>query len=146
MTSNSRHVARMLGWAGLLPFAALALGAYIGVPDWIDRLLVGYAVAILCFLCGSLWMSALELPAGPPQALVASNLIVLAALPALVLPLAWAAPWLAVLFAAHFISEWHWVAGDHPGWYRRLRAMLSGIGIVLLLATGAAALSFQAAS
>jgi hypothetical protein len=145
MTSNSRHVARVLGWAGLLPFAALALCAFIGVPGWIDRLLVGYAVAILCFLCGSLWMSALERRAAP-QALVASNLIVLAALPALVLPLAWATPWLALLFAAHFVAEWRWVASDHPGWYRRLRAMLSGIGIVLLVVAGAAALSLQAAS
>lgn len=146
MTRTRQQVARILGWSGLIPFAALALAAWIGTPDWLDRLLIGYAVAILCFVCGSLWMSALQADAAAPEALVVSNALVLAALPALVLPLAWAAPWLAVLFAAQYFAEFHWVARHHAGWYRRLRTMLSSVGIVLLVVAGVAALSAEAAA
>jgi hypothetical protein len=146
MTRNRQQVARILGWSGLIPFAALALAAWIGTPDWLDRVLIGYAVAILSFVCGSLWMSALQAEAARPEALVASNAIVLAALPALVLPLAWAAPWLAILFAAQYAAELRWVARGHAGWYRRLRTLLTSIGIVLLVLAGLASLSARAAA
>ena len=37
------------------------------------------------------------------------------------------------MFALHLAAEWRWVLTGHPGWYRRLRLMLSGIAIALLL-------------
>jgi hypothetical protein len=146
MTRNRQQVTRILGWSGLIPFAALALAAWIGTPDWVDRVLIGYAVAILSFVCGSLWMAALQAESERPEALVASNAIVLAALPALVLPLAWGAPWLAVLFAAQFVAELRWVGRAHAGWYRRLRTMLTSVGVVLLVLAGLASLSTQGAA
>lgn len=133
MIENRQKTARTLGWAGLIPFAALAVSAVIGAPEPVQQLLIGYAVAILAFLGGSLWAGALERPADAPAPLVASNLLLLAALPALLMPLSAAAGWLALMFALHLAAEWRWVLTGHPGWYRRLRLMLSGIAIALLL-------------
>ncbi|MBL37010.1 MAG: hypothetical protein CMP07_01230 [Xanthomonadales bacterium] len=133
MIENRQKTARMLGWAGLIPFAALAVTAVIGAPESVQQLLIGYAVAILAFLAGSLWAGALERPADAPASLIASNLLLLAALPALLMPLSAAAGWLALMFALHLAAEWRWVLTGHPGWYRRLRLMLSGIAIALLL-------------
>lgn len=141
MTGNRKQVARVLGWAGLVPFAVLAWISYLGVPDWIDILLVGYALAILGFLAGTLWMAALAGDGERTEALVASNVIVLAGLPALVLPVAWACGLLAVLFAAELVAEWRWTRRGQAGWYQRLRAMLSMIAIALLVIGALAAFS-----
>jgi len=130
----------MLGFAGLIPFAALAAAAHFGAPDWIDRLLVGYALVILGFLCGGLWLGAVESEADRPEALVVSNVLVLAGMVALVLPVGAGAAWLAALFALQFAAERYWIAGTQPGWYRRLRALLSAIAVVLLALAGMAAL------
>ena len=144
MTGNRKQVARVLGWAGLVPFAVLAWISYLGVPDWIDILLVGYAVAILGFLAGTLWAGALAGESERTEALVASNVIVLAALPALVLPVAWACGLLAVLFAAELVAEWRWTRRGQAGWYQRLRATLSMIAVALLVIGALAAFSSPA--
>lgn len=133
MMENRQKTARTLGWAGLIPFAALAVTTVIGAPDPVQQLLVGYVVAILAFLGGSLWAGALERSVDAPAPLIASNLLLLAALPALLMPLGAAAGWLALMFALHLAAEWRWVLTGHPGWYRRLRLMLSAIAIALLL-------------
>lgn len=133
MTENRQKTARMLGWAGIIPFAALAVTAMIGAPEPVRQLLVGYAVAILAFLNGTLWSGTLQRPSGAPTPLVASNLLLLVALPALLMPLSAAAGWLALLFGLHLVAEWRWVLSGHPGWYRRMRLMLSSVAIGLLL-------------
>lgn len=133
MMENRQKTARTLGWAGLIPFAALAVTTVIGAPDPVQQLLVGYVVAILAFLGGSLWAGALERSVDASAPLIASNLLLLAALPALLMPLGAAAGWLALMFALHLAAEWRWVLTGHPGWYRRLRLMLSTIAIALLL-------------
>ena len=133
MSENRQKSARMLGWAGLIPFAALVVVTLFGAPDPVRLLLVGYAVAILAFLNGTLWAGALQRPADAPAPLIVSNLLLLAALPALLMPLSAAAGWLALMFGLHLVAEWRWVLSGHPGWYRRMRLMLSGVAIVLLL-------------
>ncbi|MBS3744531.1 MAG: DUF3429 domain-containing protein [Wenzhouxiangellaceae bacterium] len=133
MTDNRHKTARALGWAGLLPFAGLALAGYVDAPASLQLLLIGYALAILAFLNGSLWAVVLERPSDRSAALIASNLLLLAALPALLMPLSAAAGWLALLFALHLVAEWRWVLTGHPGWYRRLRLMLSSVAIALLV-------------
>lgn len=141
MTDNRYKTARALGWAGILPFAALPLAGYFGAPDSVQLLLTGYALAILAFVNGGLWAAALERPSDRPAALIASNLLVLAGLPALLMPLSAAAGWLALLFGLQLLAEWRWVLTGHPGWYRRLRLMLSALAITLLVLaamTGAA--------
>ncbi|HMB38744.1 MAG TPA: DUF3429 domain-containing protein [Wenzhouxiangellaceae bacterium] len=133
MNENRQKTARMLGWAGIIPFAALAVAAVIGAPEPVQLLLVGYAVAILAFLNGTLWAGALQRPSDVPAPLIASNLLLLAALPALLMPLSAAAGWLALLFGLHLVADWRWVLTGHPGWYRRTRLLLSGIAIAFLL-------------
>jgi len=133
MTDNTRKTARALGWAGIVPFAALALVGYFEAPATLQLLLIGYAVAILAFLNGSLWAVVLERSSDRPAALIASNLLLLAGLPALMMPLAAATVWLALLFGAQLLVEWHWVLTGHPGWYRRLRLVLSSTAIALLI-------------
>jgi hypothetical protein len=133
MNENRQKTARMLGWAGIIPFAALAVTATIGAPGPVQHLLIGYAVAILAFLNGTLWAGALQRPNDAPAPLIASNLLLLAALPAPLMPLSAAAGWLALMFALHLVAEWRWVLTGHPGWYRRMRLLLSSIAIALLL-------------
>jgi len=141
MTDNKRKTATTLGWGGIIPFAALAVTGYIGAPGPVDQLLIGYAVAILAFMSGSLWAGALEHAEDAPAPLIASNVLLLAGLPALLMPLSAAAGWLALLFALHLVAEWRWVLTGHPGWYRRLRLMLSAsaIGLLLIAAMAGAA-------
>jgi len=128
-----RDVARLLGIAGLLPFALLALAGWMTLPDWIATLLIGYALAILSFLAGSLWMGTLQADTPGSEPLVASNALVLAGVPALLLPLHWAAALLALLFAVHLFCEQRWVRRDLAGWYRRLRFLLSSVAIALMV-------------
>ena len=133
MTDNKRKTATALGWAGIIPFAALALVGYLGAPASLQLLLIGYALAILAFLNGSLWAVVLERMSDRPAALIASNLLLLAGLPALLMPLSAASGWLALLFGLHLAAEWRWVLTGHPGWYRRLRLMLGSVAIALLI-------------
>ena len=130
---NRHKTARALGWAGIVPFAALVLVEYFGAPASLQLLLIGYALSILAFLNGSLWAVVLERSSDRSAALIASNLLLLGGLPALLMPLSAAAGWLALLFGLHLIVEWRWVLTGHPGWYRRLRIMLSSTAIALLL-------------
>ena len=134
---NRQQAASILGWSGIIPFVVLVIAAWAGAPDWLFDLLRGYALLILAFMCGSLWEGALARPADPPLPLIISNLLVLAALPALLLPLAWALLLLAALFSIHGFAEWRWGLTIQPGWYRRLRFALS-VSVVTLLVLAAA--------
>lgn len=132
---DRQQTARILGWAGVLPFAAWALVAWTGAPDWLVELLVGYGVLILAFMGGTLWAAALDKPREPEAPLVASIVIVLAALPTFVLPEFSAALLLAVLFAMHWAAEYIWVRKSQPGWYRRMRMGISATVVGLLVVT-----------
>lgn len=132
-TRTRQQTARLLGWAGVLPFAAWALVAWTGAPGWLIELLVGYGVLILAFMGGTLWAAALDRPSEPEAPLVASILIVLAGLPALLLPEISAALLLAVLFALHWTAESIWVRQAQRGWYRRMRLGISATVVSLLV-------------
>lgn len=128
-----------LAWAGVLPFVALvAMALFAEPPAWLKTLLVGYAVLILAFMAGTLWMQALLDPAEGQRSrtrLVVSNGLVLAGWPALLMPITWACAWLAILFATHAGVERPWQSKDWPQWYRRLRVQVSVTVISLLLIT-----------
>lgn len=127
---------RILTWSGLIPFAGLALAAVLKLPDWLELLLTAYAALILSFMAGTLWTRHLLGEPSHPRMLIASNLLVLAAWPSLLMPVAWAAAWLATLFAAHLLLEEPWRSYGMPGWYRRLRLAVSLAAIALLLTGG----------
>jgi hypothetical protein len=130
------NTTRTLTWSGVIPFAALALVSMITTPPWVDLLLVGYAMLILAFLAGTLWARHLLGERTRPRLLIASNILVLLAWPALLMPIAWASLWLAALFAVHLLLDEPWRGYRMPGWYRRLRLAVSSVAIALLLIGG----------
>ncbi|MBY6204730.1 DUF3429 domain-containing protein [Halomonas denitrificans] len=136
---NRQHAARVLGASGLLPFVALPVFVALGGPGWVIDLLRAYALLILAFLCGATWAECMARPADGALPLVISNLVVLASLVALLLPLSWGFAWLAGLFVVHALTEARWTRPAQHAAYRRLRTLLSGAVVLLLAATAAVA-------
>ena len=134
-SSAWQQTARLLGWLGVLPFVLMLAIAWTGGPKWLVDLVVGYGVLILAFMGGTLWAGAMERSKEPQPPLLASNLIVLAALPALLLPLGSATLLLAVLFTLHWLAEKIWIEHAQAGWYRRMRTAISAVVIILLVIT-----------
>ena len=133
MDESAPRTARLLGYAGLIPFGLLVAVAIIGAPETVERVLIGYGLAILSFLCGSLWMFTVQREDLDSATLILSNALVLAGLPALLLPLPAACLLLALLFAIHGLLEWRRVGDALPRWYRGLRRLLSPVVVALLV-------------
>ena len=96
-------------------------------------------MAIVAFLCGSLWSALITQPPSDVRALVVSNVLVLAAVPAPLLPLVWACLLLATVFALHAVAEAYWLRGRLPRRYKRLRLQLTPTAVALLLLAALAA-------
>ena len=135
-----------IGWVfgalGLVPFAAGAIACWVadaaarGLPQ--IGLLV-YGGFILCFLGGGRW--GLEIGGKPPRndvivgsmaGSIVSTVLIAATMIA-------PAPRLVILAVAHF-AQWAWDvrSTDTPGWYSKLRHVLTA-GAVLSLLAGSAA-------
>lgn len=128
-----RQMATLLSWAGVAPFLIWAVVAWSGAPGWLIKLLVGYGVLTLAFMNGTLWAGALAHPERPEAPLVASIVLVLAALPALLLPAVSASALLAVLFVLHWVAEYAWIRDSQPRWYKGLRTATSAAVVALLV-------------
>lgn len=149
--------AALLGIGGLLPFVALSAGLWLLGRDLAGLAadaLVAYAAVILSFMGGVHWgvatiysaPPAATAPTGAPGArssrlFLASVLPALAAWPAALLepPLAFAA------FAASFLALLAFDisvvrTGLLPGWYGKLRILLTSIVVVCLVVAGLAGL------
>ncbi len=135
-SDSKRRTATRLGWAGLLPFPALALAPLLlpGYPwrDW----LAGYALAIVCFLAGAWW--GIALLRNRYRILLASNAVVVVAWLAfladstLFLPLA-----ACLLYLEYRVEQSHSMFAPTPYYYRRLRLQLTAVACLsLLLAYG----------
>lgn len=131
----SKPVVEGLGWGGILPFLLLPVAAAVQVDPALETLLIAYGLLILAFLCGTLWMEQLLGPERSTAKVLASNLILLAAWPAIVLPLAWASALMSAGFAVHLLLDAPWRASALIGWYRRLRLRLSLVVISTLVVT-----------
>jgi hypothetical protein len=133
--------AMALGLGGLVPFAAGAAALWLPLP-WLTpdaglRLIVVYGAIILSFLGGIRWGVAL----GPydtarqSRDFAASVLGALAGLAAVFLP---PVPALALLIAG-FLSQALWdvtsaEAGRLPGWFGRLRMLLTSGAVIAQIA------------
>ncbi len=123
---TSERVAVWLGMAGLLPFLLLAVSVWS--PHWRGLALpalLGYSALILSFLGGVRWGRGLS--ADRPVEYVWAVLPSLWAWAALQAPPAAA----LLLLAAGFVGQW-WLDGPGdrlpaPGWFRRLRALLTAV-------------------
>lgn len=130
-----RPIVEGLGWGGILPFLVLPLLPIIDLPALLTPLLITYGLLILAFLCGTLWMEAVLGLRASARRVVASNLILLAAWPAILLPLPGAASLLALGFAVHLAIDAPWKQTTFPDWYGRLRLRLSSAATALLVIT-----------
>lgn len=121
---------RWLGLAGLQPFVASLAAAWWSAPPWQDvaiQAFLGYAAVILSFLGGVHWGLAIATLA--PGSVAFRRRLGMAVLPSLV---AWPALLLealpgAGLLAVGFVVLRTVEAGTTglPGWYRRLRSVLT---------------------
>ena len=138
---RSRTLMHLLGYAGLAPFAAAVYGTFF-FNDYAGALarqtFVIYSLAILCFLAGTLWGSAMHYPERPKiLRLVISNGIVIFA----VLGILTAQPVLAacLLMLGYMAILWYERnSSGTRGWYPDLRARLTwvAVGLHLLYITG----------
>jgi hypothetical protein len=141
-TKTVPEAARLLGFAGLIPFAALAGAAWLapdGLSTWAQGSLAHYGAAILSFMGGCRWgFAAAGLGEGPtmrPLALsVAPSLLAWLALsaPAPVALLALAAGLVALLAADLSLTK----TGGAPAWWPSLRWPLT-LGAATACALGA---------
>jgi hypothetical protein len=131
--------ALILGWAGVLPFAALTGAAISGfrLPVDAQLALVGYGAVILSFMGGVQWGIALRSPAETRWIGYAVSVVpALIAWPCLLLPRPWA---LAGLIAGFLLllayDIWTVRKGWAPDWYAALRLELTVAVVTLLTAS-----------
>ena len=131
-------VTRALGYAGLIPFvlaAAMVLSAspYSALAQ---SLAASYALAIICFLCGSWWGMAQRSAVG--ATLLLSNAYLLLALALfLLIPAWWALAAALLLVGALLCEQSRKLFPDYANEYRRMRAILT-----LLAAASMASIHF----
>ncbi|MHB2166851.1 DUF3429 domain-containing protein [Alsobacter sp. R-9] len=134
--------ALLLGAGGVLPFAALATAALLGL-DWryglphdtFRQALVGYGAVILSFLGGVRWGVGLR-PGHPDRVrlLAVSVIPALAAWVALVLPRPHDLALLIACFLALAVADVSMVRRGHaPGWYATLRLGLTAAVVLVLI-------------
>ena len=132
--------ALMLGWAGVIPFAALtgALWFRLSVPVEASSALRAYGALILSFMGGVQWGVTLLAADGSEQGWRGYGFSVLPALVGWAALMASGAPALLVLAAAFvaLLSYDLWTVrlGYAPRWYGALRIQLTAAVVVLLMA------------
>ncbi|HEY7775934.1 MAG TPA: DUF3429 domain-containing protein [Kineobactrum sp.] len=129
--------ARNLGFAGVLPFLLVALGVWFSSESQLRLFQQGflvYSLAILCFLAGTLWGTALHRRGTEKlQRLLVSNTIVVIAAGCVVFaPAAIAAGFLALFYL--FTLWYERRSGSHSGWYPAMRLQLTWLVVVLHIA------------
>jgi hypothetical protein len=134
-------LAKLLGYAGLIPFATLGVGVWV-VPDaWLADMhaaLLGYAAVILSFMGAVHWGLAMAADAAAAQRqLGLSVLPALLAWLALLLPAAYGYALLLLGFAGLcLVDRAAGRVGLVPEWYPSLRVALTGGVVVSLLIAG----------
>ncbi len=132
---NTNSQAKVLGYGGLLPFAAAVAALATGVSTELAReAIVAYGAVIVSFVGAVHWGIAVGHRETRPQwVLTVSVVPALIAWAALLLPPAMAAPLLLLSFLGLFAYEravlWREL---FPKWYRVLRARLTAAVTVLL--------------
>jgi hypothetical protein len=129
-----------LGWAGVIPFAALAALVAAGGGAGIDataalRAVVCYGVIILSFMGGVQWGLEMERGDGDGSGFVASVVPALLAFAVTFIDPAAALAVLAAGFMLLLVYDLRRVrAGIGPAWYGRLRMQLTTAVVLSLLA------------
>lgn len=119
-------VTRALGYAGLVPYVLAAALVLAASPraDIAATLAGSYALAIICFLCGSWWGMAQR--SAVASTLLLSNAYLLLALGLYLFAAEWWALAAALLLAGAWICEQNSsLFRRYPRDYRRMRAILT---------------------
>lgn len=126
-----------LGFAGLTPFIASTLGVWL-LQDFPRALsqqgFIVYSLAILCFLAGSLWGTAMH-RTGPDRLLrllVSNGIVIFAVLSVLTAQAVIAAGLLALAYLATLWYERG--SATLRGWYPRMRVQLTLLVVALHIA------------
>lgn len=134
-TGGVPFAARLLGWAGLLPFLALSLGMLLlpAEASTAANLLAHYAFGILCFLLGTWWGIGVMRP--DPSPLLWSNALFVALfLARAVLHDAYFMLAAALLFVVLLLLERRLAAfRRQPAYYVTLRTRLSLVAAATLM-------------
>lgn len=127
MSANAAQgVIRVLGYAGLIPFVVPAIVAVSTSTqaELAVAIAESYALAIICFLCGSWWGAARI--SNSRAALILSNVYLLLALALFLFAREWWSLFAALLLAGSWLCEQNSrMFPDNPADYRRMRAILS---------------------
>lgn len=124
--TDAERSATWLGWAGVLPFAALAAAAYWPqAPIWANGAFVAYSAVILSFLGGIRWGRAMAAASGDAREFARSVMPSLLAWPCLMLPLDTAVPALALGFVVVAMIDTRGETLPAPAWFPRLRLGLT---------------------
>ncbi|WP_111497145.1 MULTISPECIES: DUF3429 domain-containing protein [Marinobacter] len=126
------RLATAIGLAGLAPFliGVLAIIFWPGAEALCIKLFYIYSAGILAFMAGVYWPIALQLeqrcfPLSPISTLVVSQVFFLTAGLALLLPLSAQTLVYPLAYLALYVVDVKWMRLYWPGWYRRLRAVLT---------------------
>ena len=139
MISVSR-LAIAIGLAGLLPFIFGALAVFVW-PQY-GATLVSYfylySAGILAFMAGVYWPIALQLedrcyPLSPISTLVISQCFFVAAGLGLLLPVTGQMLVYPLAFLGLYLVDIRWMNLYWPGWYRKLRLVLTLVAVVCQL-------------
>ena len=136
-------LARWLGYAGLIPFVAIAAGLWLGPHEWraaLHSAMLGYGAVILSFMGAVHWGLAMAGEGqGEQRRLALSVLPALLGWLALLLPASFGYAVLLLAFAALCLLDL--LAGRHglvPSWYPPMRVRLTGGVVLSLLLAGLA--------
>lgn len=128
------------GLAGLIPFLAMPVGTLLA-PDFrwqFNEALLWWSAIILSFLGGARWGAAVQAPAPAPGLIGLAMLPSIAGWAILLLPATMrVAQFLALAVALALHLVWDARSAGLPGWYFRLRLVLTAGAVSALLAQAA---------
>lgn len=133
------RTAALLGFSGVIPFAALAAAVWAAPPAYLDLLIdaqIAYGAAILSFLGAAHWGASLNKPQPEAARLIWSVIPSLLAWIGLLLPPVYGlATLIAGVIACYAVDERAVSAGFLPLWYSGLRQPLSLLVCLMLALT-----------
>lgn len=132
-----KNTARWLGYAGLVPFIALAAVTATGSESWRGQALpalVAYGALILSFLGGITWGIAVRDNTSDQRLYLLSMVPFFMAWAALLLP-AWLGIWLLlVAFIIALVNDYTvGKLSTTPAWFRTMRTVLTAVVVICLL-------------
>lgn len=138
------RLAVLVGFAGLIPFIAGALGLFLMPANSVAILawFYIYSAGILAFMGGIYWTIALQLenrayPQSPMMTVLFSQVFFLAAGLGLLLETPHKILLYSVAFLLLYLVDVRWMRAYWPGWYLKLRLVLTTVVLLCQITVGA---------